>query len=440
MRLNPFVYGRPVQPEKLVGRERPINTVFSRVSNGESTAIVGQPHIGKSSLLKYVAHRENRKARLGERALSQVWTEFDCHALPAHYHPKDFWKRILRPIPDEFREPEIDRRLAELSAADYDSFELADFFRHLAERGLQVVLVLDELESLMHHPNFNRVEFFGTLRSCAVHTGGLALIVASRLSVSEINRLAKTYGSPFFNIGPDVKLQPLSENEVDRLLDIMLAGSETRFGTFERQYVHRVAGGHPYLVQAAAASLYDAMEDQKPIEQRVATASALLAERSEAFFDDVWDCLTSEARIAVVLLVLSELKGRIDGREFDTSEIGRMEWYTPELERLSGMGLVEVAGEPGWNRDWDNFVLWHGQRWRVAAESLSWWVCRHPVARGRRGASFEDWLQSKEFEGWLTREERGKVKDLVGKIPQTVLTTAWQLLEGKFKLLAQGGA
>jgi ABC-type phosphate/phosphonate transport system ATPase subunit len=52
--LNPFLYGKPVPPARFVGRRDAVRTLFSRLYNGESTAIVGEPHIGKSSLLRYV--------------------------------------------------------------------------------------------------------------------------------------------------------------------------------------------------------------------------------------------------------------------------------------------------------------------------------------------------------------------------------------------------
>ena len=45
-----FIYGRPVFPGEFIGRQDELNTIFDRISKGESTAVVGEPHIGKSSL------------------------------------------------------------------------------------------------------------------------------------------------------------------------------------------------------------------------------------------------------------------------------------------------------------------------------------------------------------------------------------------------------
>jgi alcohol dehydrogenase class IV len=53
--LNPFICGKPVPPHRFVGRTDAVRRIFSRINNSESTAVVGEPHIGKSSLLGYVA-------------------------------------------------------------------------------------------------------------------------------------------------------------------------------------------------------------------------------------------------------------------------------------------------------------------------------------------------------------------------------------------------
>ena len=47
-----FIYGRSVRPVEFLNRETELRTVFNRMRNCESTAIVGEPHIGKSSLLQ----------------------------------------------------------------------------------------------------------------------------------------------------------------------------------------------------------------------------------------------------------------------------------------------------------------------------------------------------------------------------------------------------
>ena len=97
--LNPFLYGKPVPPSRFVGRSAAVRTIFSRLYNGESTAIVGEPHIGKSSILSYVADHEIQAEWLGERAAKYLFAEIDCHMIPRQFSPADFWSHTLADVP-----------------------------------------------------------------------------------------------------------------------------------------------------------------------------------------------------------------------------------------------------------------------------------------------------------------------------------------------------
>src|SRR2546425_534175 len=56
---NPFTYGNPISdPKRFFGRRHEVQQVFSRLRNAEfeSSSLVGERRIGKTSLLKYLAH------------------------------------------------------------------------------------------------------------------------------------------------------------------------------------------------------------------------------------------------------------------------------------------------------------------------------------------------------------------------------------------------
>ena len=42
---QPFIYGRPMRPGEFLNREAELRTVFNRLRNCESTAVVGGLHI-----------------------------------------------------------------------------------------------------------------------------------------------------------------------------------------------------------------------------------------------------------------------------------------------------------------------------------------------------------------------------------------------------------
>jgi len=52
---NPFFYGDPIPPKLFVGRDRELRRIINRIITGQSTAIIGEPRSGKTSLLLYLA-------------------------------------------------------------------------------------------------------------------------------------------------------------------------------------------------------------------------------------------------------------------------------------------------------------------------------------------------------------------------------------------------
>ena len=77
IRENPFTYGNPISdPARLFGRRREIEQVFTRLRNVEfeSSSIVGERRIGKTSILNYLAHPDVRRAaalaEIGEYGLA----------------------------------------------------------------------------------------------------------------------------------------------------------------------------------------------------------------------------------------------------------------------------------------------------------------------------------------------------------------------------------
>lgn len=421
-RLNPFRYGKPIPPQHFVGRREALGTLFSRLRNGDSTAIVGGPHIGKSSLLRYVTEPQVQTEWLHDLE-QHVFIDIDCQSFPEQYKQADFWALVLSHIEQAFPEPKVKSQLEMARQNPAQSHLLESLFRHLGRSGRRVVLLIDEFDVLLHHPSFNRAEFFGLLRSLASRTDSLTLITASRLSVAEMNARSheiNPLGSPFFNTVIEVPLLPLSDAEVGELLERSLADTVLKFSLGDHEYVRRMAGRHPFLVQVCAAALFDAgIQTAEPDKYRA--AGEILYQRIAAHFDDMWRHLSPKAQTALVILALAELKGQVDKRDFDTSDLGKLDFYGPELRNLATSGLVEKESDSGWHADWGNFVIWHGSRWRLSAGGLVYWVADNIVSGSRKTIPFDKWLAEREFDGVLTQGEKGKLKDLAGKIPPSVV-------------------
>jgi ATP-dependent Clp protease ATP-binding subunit ClpA len=76
---NPFTYGNPISdPHRFVGREWEVKQIFGRLQNKEfeSSSVVGERRIGKTSLLNYLANADVREMQgLGPEHCTFVYVD-----------------------------------------------------------------------------------------------------------------------------------------------------------------------------------------------------------------------------------------------------------------------------------------------------------------------------------------------------------------------------
>jgi Cdc6-like AAA superfamily ATPase len=183
---HPFIYGRPVRPNEFLSRELELRTIFNRIRNGESTAVVGDPHIGKSSLLLKLADEATQRQYLGNDAEALITVSIDLQPISSDYCLEMFWEEVLEPLYDSNDDHTLTQLLERVVNGRYQRRPLEQLFNHLGRQGKKLVLLLDEFERLLAHPRFKDPAFFALLRSLATRTGGLAIVIASRLPVSDV--------------------------------------------------------------------------------------------------------------------------------------------------------------------------------------------------------------------------------------------------------------
>jgi hypothetical protein len=258
---NPFFYGNPVPHDQFLGRGREVRRIAGRIGSGQSTAVVGEPRAGKTSLLAYLAAPETRSALYGESAANLTFSFVDVHTLGGRFDQAQFWVCALEPLASVIAHDEELKAIYKRCRGNrFGGFVLSQFFTRLSRSGRRLVLLLDEFDALLHHPILNNAEFFGSLRSVASRSQGLTLVVATRRTLAGLNVDAQPFsqgGSPYFNFFSEVTLGALAQKDTDALLD----WARERFSADDRRLVAEVAGGHPYLAQAAASALWDANED-----------------------------------------------------------------------------------------------------------------------------------------------------------------------------------
>jgi hypothetical protein len=426
----PFIYGRPVKSIEFLNRGPELRTAFNRLRNGESTAIVGEPHIGKSSLLLKLAESETQRIYLGGEAQRITVSILDLQSVANDYTPAAFWLEALDPL-RRSNQAELGLQLQQAADLGYARRSLERLFNYLGQTGGRLVLLLDEFERLLAHPQFQDSAFFGLLRSLSTRTGGLAWVTTSRLSVTQMNELGHgllATGSPFFNNVIEVRLHPFDDRVVGMLLD--RAGDI--LSSDERRFVRRVAGRHPFLLQAMVATMLEMTGDD-----RQARAAESFYERISFHFDDLWRTLDDHTRTAAVILGLVELGGRALGHDFAFGEIERVDSFGPELRNLAERGLAERVGEE-WQFDQQHLLLWRGERWTVGCQAFAWWVRDVVIAESRLVPSYTEWLANKRYRFLLTQQQWNNLITLTRRLPPWAVRGVTELAKALFQELLTG--
>ncbi len=307
---SPFLHGNPVPPDLLVGRRKAIARILDRLAyHGQSCAILGEPRTGKTSLLDYLASPAARDAYLRGDREHVVVSYLDSQTLDYGLHDADFWERAFEPLdapgsplPDAAPVREALRvwRAGGSQARRIDAV-LASFH---ASR-LRLVLLIDELDYLVHQIVADHRFFFGKMRSAATTSrGALALVFASRRPLAALDEIAQGIGylgSPYFNFATEEPLGPLGPDEVDTLL----ARAGGRFSPEDEHLVRLLAAGHPYLVQLAADALWRAHEDLAlAAAERHAEASEHALREASRVLADTWRHWSAPQRYVLASVAL----------------------------------------------------------------------------------------------------------------------------------------
>jgi len=300
--FNPFFCSSYVSLNQFIDRRRELRRITARIINhGQSTAIVGGPYSGKTSLLRYLAAPEMRTALYGAGGEWLIFSYLGVHRLSGECTQAQFWEHVLRPLYKRVIALDPDSSLAQVyqicQENDFGAFVLERLLVQMKAEGRRLVLLLDEFDDLLHHPILNSAEFFGSLRSLASRSrGALALVIASRCSLASLNDATQQFirtGSPYFDFLSEVTLGPWPDADVIQLLSF----AKDRFNADDFRFVREVAGEHPYLLQVSAFELWEAYEagEEEPSQRRREAGYRLYYEAAR-ILDDAWRFWPLETR------------------------------------------------------------------------------------------------------------------------------------------------
>jgi hypothetical protein len=434
---NPYVYGNAVAPTNFINRRDAIRRVVNRLtSGGQSTAILGEPRTGKTSLLNYLSAPDKLTELYGDAAESMIFSIVDTAMMDDEITAANFWRTTLEPLRERLAAPNpegpIARQYDLCRENNFGNAMLYELFKISSAEGWLFVVLIDDFHLLLHHSILNTAEFFGGLRGLAQSGRGLALVIASVLPLTTMNTEAQVFkpsGSPYLNFFAEFTLGPFSPRDRDTVLQ--LAGD--RFTAEDREAIAVVAGGHPFLLQAAAAAMWDAYEEGllTSADRRGFVGHRLYREH-RVHFADTWRLWSPAQRKAVSAIALVNTAQLVPSRQFrTTSFVVEMRDWGPELDDMEATGtLVRDARMKG--------------DWRFGPQTLLWWLTDELVRAVRTDAPLDQWLRAQELDGALTREQKEKLGEMMQGAAQVLKQGASTLIEAFAKGVASqmvgGGA
>lgn len=307
--LNPFIHGNPVPVPRIVGRSKKIRRIVSRLRSGaQSSAVIGEPKIGKTSMLRAIRARAGASVTVSMIDLQAEGTQFDRVA---------FWTRALGPLLDKAQIPVRDAYAA-AEGSGFRTDRLEALTRALQDAERSHWILIDEIDVITEQSHrLREMEFLGGMRSVVSRSdGALGLVVAARSPTSDLDRRLNVRGSPVFNTLAEVPVGTIERADAEELL----AFGASRFSEADLRFALGAAGGHPYLLQVVGSSLWELYEDgATESETRLHGAGQDLVRAAGRVLDWTWKCWPASLRWAFLEVCLDELAGRKPGYSPGTS-------------------------------------------------------------------------------------------------------------------------
>jgi len=380
LKVNPFTYGNPISdPTHFFGRQHEVAQIFSRLCNVEfeSSSLVGERRIGKTSLLNYLAHPAVRRA-FGLDPDKFLFVYVDLQLVDKDTTPGRLWHRLLRQMARNCYDAEVKQFLEEIhQMQSIDNFVLTDLFDNMDEKDQHMVFVLDEFENVTENQNFDPAFFYG-LRSLAIHHN-LSLITSSRRELIELCHSEAIRSSPFFNIFANINLRLFTKNEARDLISKSLAETGISFMDAEIDIIFHIAGFHPYFLQAACYFLFEAYSKSLNPDERVKFLRKEYREEATPHFEDYWRNSYEQEKIVLTALALLKRQKKVDGLTFSLRQLQELYARSDQtLEYLEKRGLVVSEA--------DTYSLFNGP--------FGEWICSEITDTLHDQQSYENWLKS----------------------------------------------
>ena len=400
---NPFYSGGPVESERFIGRKNEIGMLQEQIIKGDSALVVGDPRIGKTSLLRYISAESVRNMLYGSIAQKLHFVYLDAQTFEEYFDPAHFWRRVL----EEYYERKVkfypvsnkltSTYLLCLEGGFDREIHIEGFWECMKEEKLRLVILIDEFDRILSLSKLNRASFLGQLRSFSSRFQSLSCILSVRNSPVVLNgatqEVAKqlNLGSPFFNTFKPVYLAPFSDKDSS----ILLARANDQFVLTDRQNLLNLTGGHPCFLQIASGALWKAYSKfPQDISRRWQYVDDELYVEIKTTLEDVWEWWPARMRIALIAIGLPQMSIR-----------------APEFRQQDFNFVLSQLQDEIKDLTWRGWILGDAQDTtglRVRSAAVLRWLTQKIASEVRDEASAREWLQKRQLDDVLkmTREQK----------------------------------
>ena len=417
MPKNPFIVGKPVPPERFIGRTALIETAFDQIYHRSNLAIWGGPGIGKSSFLELLTWPEIWRIHQSDPS-EAVIVLLNCLSI----HPfsgSGFWGKVLSLIKTKLDsnpelQTDIDRLVQEGKSTAKNFLEVLG---KLGAHNKFLVLLVDDYDAVFRtHETYTEADLETFLSECrsvgyfAEERQYLSMILTSSRRLNQLGPSLTPNKSPWYNHYLFRQLKPFTKNEVDTLLFGMPMTPALRDG------IKEIADGHPVLLQNAGYLLYQELRSGGDLDP-VAFAQEF-QNTTLQIFQQMWELSNPIEQTLLMLIALSELKGRLRNQLYDISNIDNIfSQQELELNALVGQGVIKRQ----YTDDKINYSF--------ASSIMEWWVVKkiqnsNETELEQRKKVFLNVMSSKQAEKvttairwlWNNRDQVPSIIEWIGKV------------------------
>jgi hypothetical protein len=399
---NPFTYGNPISdPHRFVGRAREVEQIFGRLRNAEfeSSSLVGDRRIGKTSLLNYLADPSVRASH-GLLPEQYVFVYADLQIVNEAAGPVRLWHWLLKLMRQQCKDQEVAEFVASLEKDEQlDTFALDELFAHIDGKGQHIVFLLDEFEHITANSNIGPDFYYG-LRSLVIHHQ-LALVTSSRRELIELCHSEAIKSSPFFNIFANINLSLFSQADADRLIRQSLGNTAVQFSEREIEEVLDLAGLHPYFLQAVCWELYEFYLKGLDGGARTRLLRREFDQEATPHLADYWDNSDDYEKIVLTAAALLEQKTKPD-REFSLTDLQALFAQSePTVKHLEKRGLL----------------IFDNGRYRLFSSTFGPWTLYQITAELSEQQTFPEWWkENQESAERITGKQGEPLRRILPKI------------------------